>query len=272
MDNMHSINAEELKQIQINILNNVADFCEKENIHYWIDCGTLLGAVRHKGYIPWDDDIDIGMLKVDYDNFKESFNRLSDGRYLFKSIETDIDYPFAFGKVLDTKTIMYEPDEHGIKHSVNIDIFPYDNAPEKMVSLNLMYFKRDLYKTLRLLQMGILKPNGSILKQMTIRILTKLLKIFPYQHFTKKIIRNAQKYDNAECSHVGDFTSTSYIKCSKSIFNDFIKLEFEGNYYDVPIGYKEWLTAMYGDYMKLPPERERISNHFYIAYAVNDIN
>ena len=79
---MRKVELEELRKIQISILDVVADFCEKHKINYWIDSGTLLGAIRHKGYIPWDDDIDIGMLREDYDKFKKLFNQYND-RYLY---------------------------------------------------------------------------------------------------------------------------------------------------------------------------------------------
>ena len=75
---MKQITLEELKRIQLSILDRVAEFCEKNAINYWLDCGTLLGAVRHKGYIPWDDDIDIGMLRPDYDRFLKTFNEKND--------------------------------------------------------------------------------------------------------------------------------------------------------------------------------------------------
>ena len=109
---MNEIKLDELKKIQLDILVFIDDFCEKNNINYWIDCGTLLGAVRHKGYIPWDDDIDIGMLREDYDKFMKIFNNCcNNSKYKFISYETDKNWPFPFGKVLDITTVLYEPDK-----------------------------------------------------------------------------------------------------------------------------------------------------------------
>ena len=86
---MHSIEKEELKMLQINILCEVDDFCRKNGINYWLDCGTLLGAIRHNGYIPWDDDIDIGMLRSDYEKFLRTYP-YKENRYIFLSAENNL--------------------------------------------------------------------------------------------------------------------------------------------------------------------------------------
>ncbi len=142
---MREIGVNELKLIQLEILDVVAKFCEEHGINYWIDCGSLLGAVRHKGYIPWDDDIDLGMLRPDYDRFMKEFNGTHPG-YEFHCVENDPKFYAPFGKVLDTSTELYEPDEKGIKLAVCIDIFVYDNAPDDDKTANEMFDKRDYYR------------------------------------------------------------------------------------------------------------------------------
>lgn len=254
------IDKEELKKIQIQILDNVANFCEKNNIQYWIDTGTLLGAVRHKGFIPWDDDIDIGMLRNDYDKFIKLYNS-SNSRYQLHCYELNDDYYYPFGKVLDTKTILYEPDINGVKISVNIDVFVYDNAPSNLKKVKKMYSKFRRYERLRLHQHFCVNSNSFINN-----ILNKILKLFPENYFVEKIINNSKKYMNKNCTHVGNFTSISQVYCSKEFLKSFIKLEFEGKLYNAPIGYDEWLKAFYGDYMKLPPEEKRVSPHSFVAF------
>lgn len=114
---MREILLDELKDRQIAILDVVDAFCRENNINYWLDSGTLLGAIRHGGYIPWDDDIDIGMLRPDYDRFLAMFNKLNKQYQVF-SVENDINFPYPFGKVLDTHTVLYEPNEQGVKLSI----------------------------------------------------------------------------------------------------------------------------------------------------------
>ena len=135
---MKEIGVEDLKRIQLEILSVVAEFCEKNGIRYWIDSGTLLGAVRYGGYIPWDDDIDVGMLREDYDKFSEAFNKANE-KYKFVCYENRKDFYLPHGKVCDSSTVLYEPDENGYKLSVNIDIFVYDNDPDDDEEFKKMY-------------------------------------------------------------------------------------------------------------------------------------
>ena len=265
MEELLKVNGEELKKIQLEILDVVVDFCDRHNIAYWIDCGTLLGAIRHKGYIPWDDDIDIGMLRPDYDRFKMLFNQYND-RYRFYSIENNAQFLYPFGKVLDTTTVLYEPNKKGNKLSINIDIFVYDNAPNDDVLVTKMYKKRNRYLDLHWLRTSTIKPKGNIIRRIIIHCARFILKIFPKNFFVKKVINNSKLCMEENTNRVGNFTAYSTICCDKSIFDDFITVEFEGKSYRAPVGYDSWLQAFYGDYMKLPPEEKRVSHHVFEAY------
>ena len=261
------IDLKELRKIQLDILDNINTFCKKNKINYWIDCGTLLGAVRHAGYIPWDDDIDIGMLRSDYDKFLALFNK-KNTRYKLMAQELNEDYYFQFGKVVDTKTILYEPDEEtGIKGSVYVDVFVYDNAPDDDNKLKEMYDKRDYYNKFRIAQ---LFPNNydktSFIKRIERFFIKIYLKFLPKNYYNKKCIENSKRYINEKTKRVGNFTSAKRIACDKKIFDSFVELTFEKKKYPAPIGYNEWLTAFYGDYMKLPPKEKQVSEHVFKAY------
>ncbi len=264
---MRNLSTEEVKTIQLNILDIVKAFCDANEIHYWIDSGTLLGAIRHKGYIPWDDDIDIGMLREDYDKFATMFN-CSNDRYRFVCIENTPDFYLPHGKVCDTFTTLFEPDESGYKLSVNVDIFVYDNAPDDDAEVKRMYDIRDKLRKIHSAQ----NPAVGYCGNTAIKALQYIRKfvyriIFP-RDSVKRMVLNSKKYSNAETSRVGNFTAFTRMVCNKRVFDSFIDVEFEGKLYKAPIGYDEWLTSFYGDYMTLPPEKKRVSHHSYAAYGL----
>lgn len=254
----------EVCRLQIGILDAVASFCEKEGIRYWLDSGTLLGAIRHKGYIPWDDDIDVGMLRPDFLRFMKSFNA-SNQRYQLICQELDSTCVYPYGKVLDTNTVLYEPDEHGIKSCVNIDIFIYDNAPDDEHACSKMYQQRDRYNMLNLLRNKMIGTHG-IWKDLIKTCGYLLLKPFPNGFFAKKMIENAKQYADQETGYVGNFLAYTRIWCEIGIFADFVEVAFEGKVYKAPVGYDRWLKAFYGNYMELPPVEQRVSHHMYQAY------
>lgn len=269
---MKEINIDDLKKIQLKILDNVNEFCKKNKINYWIDCGTLLGAVRHSGYIPWDDDIDIGMLREDYDKFLKLYNK-DNTRYQLHAAELQEDYYFQFGKVVDTNTILYEPDETGIKGAVYVDVFVYDNAPDDNEKLKEMYDKRDYYNKFRIAQLFPNNYDKSSIKKRIMRFFLNIyLKFLPKNYYNKKCIENSKRYINEDTKRVGNFTSDKRMTGDKKIFKSFVKLKFENKKYPAPVGYKDWLKAFYGDYMTLPPKEKQVSHHKFKAYYKGEDN
>lgn len=267
---MKRLNTDEVKTIQVTILDIVSDFCEKNQIKYWLDTGTLLGAIRHKGYIPWDDDIDIGMLREDYEKFMKLFNQ-SNARYKFQCYENNPNFYVAFGKVLDTTTLLYEPDRNGSKSAVNIDVFVYDNAPDNDKLVQKMYNRRDKLSYMALFSRGTqILPNDSIIKKIEKTVLHALLLGVSPQKCVEKLVKNSKQYCNEKTKRVGNFTSASRIAVNKSVFKSFIDVEFEGKKYKAPIGYDEWLKDFYGDYMQLPPVEKRVTHHQYEAYLLDE--
>lgn len=267
---MKQASVDDLKKIQLEILDYVANFCDKNDIKYFLDSGTLLGAIRHKGYIPWDDDIDIGMLREDYDKFINLFNNDNDSKYKCYSIENNENFYFPFAKVLDTTTVLYEPNEKGFKFCINIDVFVYDNAPDNTYELKKMYDSRD-----KLIKKNTFRGFKFYKSYSFIKLIIKFLLYFytffrDRNHYAKKLVENSKKYSNIETGYVGNFTSFSRIKARKEIFNSFIEVDFEGKKYKAPVGYDEWLKNFYGDYMQLPPKEKRVSHHSFVAYYKED--
>lgn len=263
---MRQIAGEELKKIQLQILDVVSAFCEEYHINYWLDCGTLLGAIRHKGYIPWDDDIDIGMLRPDYDRFMKLFNE-KNKKYQFKSIENDRSFCYAYGKVLDMDTVLYEPDKNGVKLAINIDVFVYDNVPDDDRALRRMFRKRNLYNFCDYFH-RINKPHGNWMKKLGIFMIQTALLPFPNNYFCVKKNKNAKKYLNRNTKRVGNVSAGDYAYWDKDILQEFTYAEFENKKYRIPVEYDKYLREFYGNYMELPPEEKRVTHHKFEAYIM----
>ena len=265
---MHQLSVDELKRIQLEILDVTAKFCDEHGISYWLNAGTLIGAVRHKGYIPWDDDIDLGMLRPDYDKFIASFNEHNEG-YKAVCFENDRGFPFPFAKVMDTSTVLYEPDEKGRKMCVNIDIFVYDNSPEDKETEDDMFRRRNRFYICNVARQARIfqRPKGNILRRLCVYALRSAVRLFPRNYFVRKMIENSKRYLNAETKCIGDFVGTRRMTCDKRVFDGFVDGEFEGRTYKIPVGYDEYLRELFGDYMQLPPPEQRVSTHIFKAYA-----
>lgn len=261
------IKLNDIKKIQLNILDYVADFCEKNDIKYWLACGTLLGAIRHKGYIPWDDDIDIGMLRDDYNKFIELFNT-NGSKYEVHNYKTDKNWHLAFSKVYDSETVLFEPDEKtGQQECVNIDVFVYDNAPDDFKDRKRIYKKKEFYRKLNSFRVNSSFENPKNKKYNFLRYpLNFVLKIFPRNYFLKKMVNVSTKYINQNTKCVGNYSSKTDMVCSKKAFDKLVDVEFEGKKYKAPIGYDEYLTSFYGNYMKLPPKEKQVTHHSFVAY------
>lgn len=262
---MKQLDVEQLKVIQLGILDVVHDFCVKNNINYWLDCGTLLGAIRHRGYIPWDDDIDIGMLRLDYDKFMSSFNA-ANKRYQFLCPELNDDYSYGAGKVIDCDTVLYEPDKNGRKLSVNIDVFVYDNAPDDDRQLKKMFDRRDWYRKCSVAHSQNHDVIGGFARNIGFQLLHFCTKPFPVNYFALKMMDNSKRFSTQNTKRVGNFSSYTRTVGDKDIFNSFVYVSFEGKKYKAPVGYDKWLKAFYKNYMELPPVEKRVSTHTFEAY------
>ncbi len=261
---LRELNKDEVCALQVGILDAVALFCEKHQIHYWIDSGTLLGAVRHGGYIPWDDDIDVGMLRPDFIRFMNSFNA-ENARFQLICREMDENCVYPYGKVLDTHTVLYEPDEQGIKTCVNIDIFIYDNAPDDDAACEKMFQKRDRYNLLNTLRNKMIGTHG-FFKDIIKTCGYWGTRPFSRGYFTQKLVTNSERYMDQTTEKVGNFLGYTKFTCSRNVFDSFVPISFEGKEYAAPVGYDQWLTALYGNYMELPPVEKRVSHHMYKAF------
>lgn len=257
---MKPIDLKEQKQILLNILVKIDKFCEENNLRYSLGGGTLLGAVRHKGFIPWDDDVDIMMPRPDYDKFVHNFNGY-DKDLTCIAYEIDRQYLYPFGKVYQNKTILEEPLTSN-KHGIFIDIFPLDgfpsNIPERKRYLKSLYFWR------MLLYIKTLKYNGTFE-----RFIKKTIASFIPAPFLQKIIQKKMtKYPFSTSQYRGAVSGIYAEKeCYEhSVFEEYTEIQFEGYHFKAIKNYDSYLRQHYGDYMQLPPAEQQISQHTNAAY------
>lgn len=269
---MTEINKDELKRIQIGILDKVTTFCEENNIRYSLYGGTLLGAIRHKGYIPWDDDIDISMPRPDYERFLKTFHETENSYLKIHDLRLNKKYPYPFIKVSDERTLFIENCNNNYEIGVNIDIFPIDGLPSSCKKSVRIFKKSNFYRNLLELKRIIIIKERAIHKNVFIILARILLLLVPIRYLLNKIIRLATKNDYEESDYIGNIVwgYASKERCSKSVYNDYITKDFEGRKYKIMAGYEEYLTNVFGDYMQLPPKEQQESHHSFNAYLISN--
>lgn len=262
---MQEIAFETVKRIQLDILKEVDSFCRDNNITYYMSYGTLLGAVRHKGYIPWDDDIDITMPYPDYVRFCNSFNSNNCKVNIWSSQKN---FFCNFAKVEDVRTLQIEEVDSKHQIGINIDVSPLiglsDNYEEAKHHFNKIYTLRNL---LHLKQLTIRK--GRRIDKQIITIASKAITCFiPYKMINRAIDNKNKKYNYNTSKFVisvGSFNPAHEIfekeKLGKTIY-----IPFEDYQFCAPEGYDAWLSCIFGDYMKLPPVEQRITHHQFKCY------
>lgn len=255
---------EELKHLHkalLVIMDEIDRICKKNSITYTLWAGSLIGAVRHNGFIPWDDDLDVAMLRSDYERFIESCKSDLRPEFSVVSMDTKDTYGYGFCKVVLKNTNVEQLGvKNGKKLEIWLDIFPYDDIPnskflrKKQYAIN--YF---LMKVLEERFDGIV-GEADIVKKTCFAFFHILNLFIPSGFLKKKLQKNMIRYNGKgylKCSSLS--SPYGYFKeiLSKSEFSDMTEYEFEDRKYLGFSNYDYYLTKIYGDYMKLPPENKR---------------
>ena len=256
----------ELRRLQLEeleILDEVVRICDKHNLDYFLVGGTCLGAVRHKGFIPWDDDIDIAMLREDYEKFMLiAIDEIND-KYFIQCPLTDKKYYLGFIKVRKNNTTFIQEQE---KKEINdshqgffIDIFPLDYTN----NINSLSLKLNIIMAKNLTQTMIYKRGYKKFNELMHPLISLLGLPFSINRLQRWVNKLMQKQNNKEHKYIGSFAGAYHYKkdtfpCNKVLPSK--KIEFEGKKYKTFNDFRWYLNHLYGDYMKLPKVEDRVTH------------
>ena len=271
MEQKNKLNLIDIQNEGLNILKSFKNLCEENNLNYYLAYGTLLGAVRHSGFIPWDDDIDIMMPRHDYENLKLLLTKSSSFESLrWHDIETHTEYPYLIARIDNGKTRIHRADERMNEIGIFIDVYPLDYLSDnyadacRQVSilglLSSLYFASTRTKFEPYCQKRIIKYFYVIVARTITTVAVRSILWFLLRHWT---------YDYVT-KYIGPATWMT-LKAKRNIFESQwfqygTSLEFEGEDFSVPCDYDSILKTYYGEYMTLPPQRLRQPHHEYQAF------
>lgn len=251
---------EHLQSVILSIAKDIDTLCRNNSVEYYLLGGSCIGAIRHNGFIPWDDDLDIIMTKDNYKKFLEVCKEQLDlSRYYIQ--EGLKDWPLNFTKIRLKGTRLHEPeDEYATNdmHGIYVDVFCLDNVPDSNLLAKIQYFLAKYYLCF---QLGQRKYHKTSLKKKFMIMLSAPLKI----HFLRKSVINfIEHFNKQNTQRLGFYYGRTRFKTAitpRSIYGKPEYVAFEDTQLPVPQHYHEYLTQMFGDYMKLPPEEQRQGLH-----------
>ena len=265
------ISTRELKGIQLEIAIRIHEFCTSRKLRYCLAYGSLIGAVRHKGFIPWDDDIDLCMPRPDYEEFVRSFNgEYPELRLLAPELDPHFYHPFAIvyreGTLLEEEIATH----HGYPTGVKVDVFPIDGAPSDDEAYARLRKKTERLKVILFYKNVRLAPRWKSDKVLWFKTLVwKLAILLLSMAGIQRRIRalaTANGFAGSQMVDMVVFPDPGDTRMPREVFEHYVDLDFEGEKFKAPRDYDTYLRTLFGDYMTLPPESERVPHHRFHAW------
>lgn len=259
---MDDVTLKKLQNTELEILKKLDEYCRDHDIKYSLIAGSLLGAVRHGGFIPWDDDIDVAMTRAEYTKFCECIAKDPIPKHVFSNYENDKTSGICHGKLGKEGTVFIQKGDVETRghHEIWVDIFPFDKTVIGEKNSETIKIGKEL---VMLTRANDFRTDDSATK----KIVKAITRLYPNRH--KRMIRDAQRLvdldmeisQNYEWISMSCFESISKWRYPRELLDDYVEIEFEGYPFLAFSGYEAVLRILYGDYMQLPPESERVCKH-----------
>lgn len=262
---------DQLRKAQLYIADEIKRVCEQFNINYFLDCGSLIGAIRHKGFIPWDDDIDMGMLKEDYEKFLTVAPNALGSEFFLDNYQTNSDNALVFSKVRlkGTRYIEVKGNVNATHSEIFVDLFPYYYISDKDIIRKLEGVSMGIFAQAILYKAGYKVWKGdSFLKRLKFIPTNIIGNVFSEEKLRKRIDNLYNKHQGTRCVCIqgGCLANYKHWYIPVEYLHEFVNVNFENRVYKIPKEYDKYLTIAYGDYMTIPPVKQQTTHMIHELY------
>ena len=262
--NFKKLDIDEIKEVELGVMDYIHNICREKGINYSLAYGSLLGAVRHRGFIPWDDDLDIALKRDQYDQLYQAILEDNNSIYKVVSWENDSRYPYPFYRVYDSRTV-YENNyiQNDIELGICVDVFPFDDYKD----VNKEITKLDMYRRLSVYTLYGIRNKEAGIKNIVRYLMLVVFRLTRVKTWNKKLNDCSKAPVDGEYIDYLMESKKYSTKLDAKALDEVVECKFEDRVYNIPKDYDHILTTIYGsDYMEIPSLEKRIQHDDFVAY------